>query len=426
MKMVNLQPELADASPIPLTEVDGKTIRRPSFLQKAKAICSTKELAAEQMVPYAAFVWSTLQKTACAAHLFSYTTNKGLLALLEQRFPFVRQAISATELTGMVMHRVLPPPHLLVALATSLQRGGPEWLDSFLKAAMALRKEHDEASAEVLREQALAMVRPVIVEPTQAEKLAHHRRVRNKVRHRQFLAQKFGLGRFDHEQAAALQAPVATTTAPAPTVKVRQKKKSAAKAKPVYATWADRVWAGHVAKLKVYVKTHGTAYVTFENDPLLYAWCIKQRHYARNGKLSKKRTAELDKLGFIWEYAMTALKQRQKAACDAGWMTNYNALKLVFETTGVARVSVKDNPALYRWGKYQRDLRRQGALSDERIALLDEIQFEWGQDHPACKGKLNLPPGLLEKLAAAAAADGRDLHAFAAEALAALVTPQKA
>jgi len=103
------------------------------------------------------------------------------------------------------------------------------------------------------------------------------------------------------------------------------------------------------------------------DNPKLGHWVTTQRHVHKNGKLSEKRAALLQDIGFVWDPYV------------AKWQRMYAALVAFKEETGHSLVPQchPDNPKLGQWVNTQRTLHRKGKLSDERMALLEAIGFVW-------------------------------------------------
>ena len=88
-----------------------------------------------------------------------------------------------------------------------------------------------------------------------------------------------------------------------------------------------------------------------------------------NGKLSADRVAMLNEIGFLWEV------KEQKLQVD--WTTRYNDLVAFKEEHGHCFVpqNYKEKRNLGRWVNYTRNRGKSGKLSNERVAMLEEIGF---------------------------------------------------
>ena len=95
-------------------------------------------------------------------------------------------------------------------------------------------------------------------------------------------------------------------------------------------------------------------------------WCNTQRIAYKRDRLAKERCDQLDAIGFEWNQL------------DSKWMREYHALKVFFDTCG--RWPKREDGPLATWCYTQRERRKDGRLSKERIRALDEIGFVWNQD----------------------------------------------
>ena len=95
-------------------------------------------------------------------------------------------------------------------------------------------------------------------------------------------------------------------------------------------------------------------------------WCTNQRIAYKRGKLQEERRRQLELIGFEWNQL------------DSKWMKEYRALKVFFDTCG--RWPKREDGPLATWCYTQRERRKNGRLSKERIRALDEIGFVWNQD----------------------------------------------
>ncbi|MRX94014.1 Helicase associated domain protein, partial [Parabacteroides goldsteinii] len=95
-------------------------------------------------------------------------------------------------------------------------------------------------------------------------------------------------------------------------------------------------------------------------------WCNTQRIARKKGTLSEDYISQLDRIGFEWEVQ------------DSRWMQYYEELKgfMVVEH----RCPKRGENKLNTWCNTQRQARKKGLLSNERIRLLDSIGFWWEQD----------------------------------------------
>lgn len=150
----------------------------------------------------------------------------------------------------------------------------------------------------------------------------------------------------------------------------------------------DSNWISVFKRLKAYLSTHGHCNVPYQYAPdqELGDFVSYQRRMYWDGKLSKKRKAALDDLGFDWAFN----SERENAAVhstssEAGdrdelWNSMLKKLKFYQKRHGDCNVPRRYTPntKLGRWVEVQRRKYRDGSLSPERMAMLDRIGFECG------------------------------------------------
>jgi len=110
-------------------------------------------------------------------------------------------------------------------------------------------------------------------------------------------------------------------------------------------------------------------FITNKGNFALGDWVLNKRNQYKNGKLTKKRTIELEKLGFVWDF-IGHKNQR-----------HLNYLKVYKEKNGHCDVSINvvngDGFKLGVWVSHQRRNYKKGKLSQELIIALDSIGFSW-------------------------------------------------
>lgn len=99
----------------------------------------------------------------------------------------------------------------------------------------------------------------------------------------------------------------------------------------------------------------------------LATWVVNQRVNRRDGVLENEKIELLDSIGFTWNPKVSL------------WRTNYLALLEYRHRCGHCRVPQdwKENPKLAKWVSTQRRWRALGKISQDRVALLEKIGFEW-------------------------------------------------
>lgn len=129
-----------------------------------------------------------------------------------------------------------------------------------------------------------------------------------------------------------------------------------------------------IERLMVYKANTGDMLVPkkYEIDPLLGAWVAAMRRKADpllNGGESELQPAlreRLDCIGFSWEPARR---------CGSSFMSGFR----IWSEAHVAGLPVPDE----KWCNLQREAKRQGKLSEQRISYLDKFGFHWDVDADA-------------------------------------------
>jgi hypothetical protein len=112
-----------------------------------------------------------------------------------------------------------------------------------------------------------------------------------------------------------------------------------------------------------YKEVHSLCEISELSGPL-GIWCSAQRQCRKQGALTPERIAQLDALGFCWGSPVVP------------WDKTYAELVAYKEAHGHCNVP-KGSGSLGSWCSAQRQRRKQGALTPERIAQLDAIDFCW-------------------------------------------------
>ncbi len=125
-----------------------------------------------------------------------------------------------------------------------------------------------------------------------------------------------------------------------------------------------------LARLVEYKKRYGHFGVTFERDPKLHGWMLRQRGWRRQGSLKEYRRKRMDEVGFPWK------------AVRPGWEERFAELCAFKAKYGHANVPCKwkENRRLGDWTKTQREYWRTGKITEERKRKLDGIGFQWVAD----------------------------------------------
>ncbi len=111
-------------------------------------------------------------------------------------------------------------------------------------------------------------------------------------------------------------------------------------------------------------------------------WCNTQRIARKKGTLSEDYISQ-HRIGFEWEVQ------------DSRWMNCFEELKAFMAIEH--RCPKRGENKLNIWCNTQRQARKKGLLSNERIRLLDSIGFWWEQDLIRFGGELAAGTYLLQK-----------------------------
>jgi len=128
--------------------------------------------------------------------------------------------------------------------------------------------------------------------------------------------------------------------------------------------------------LKTYKLKHGHLNVRKEEDPSLYNFCNSMKTARNNpsgtrANVSEERIASLDAIGFEW-----AVKENKRTS----FQQRLDELKAYKMEHGHLRVRKEDDPSLYNFCINIRNSRNKSdrmKVTEERIASLDAIGFEW-------------------------------------------------
>jgi hypothetical protein len=137
-----------------------------------------------------------------------------------------------------------------------------------------------------------------------------------------------------------------------------------------YASKKASYWMARYNELVEYKRQFGDCCVSSKDksNPKLAYWVAHQRNYFKSKSLTEDRIAKLDEIGFTWEVDN-----------EAKWMTRYKELieyKHEFGHCNVMR-KCKRNRQLGRWVHKQRELFKNKALQEIRVAKLNQIGFAW-------------------------------------------------
>ncbi len=137
--------------------------------------------------------------------------------------------------------------------------------------------------------------------------------------------------------------------------------------------YLDAVWRGRLADLRAFKARFRHIRVPrgFTEDPSLGRWVAHQRYLHRLGELRRHRERALRELGF--EFVLP------DAPVQVSWEERYRELRAFERRFGHTRVPAgwRKPPRLAFWVRTQRQYRRRGLLSRERMRALEALGFEW-------------------------------------------------
>ncbi|WP_082192338.1 DEAD/DEAH box helicase [Chlamydia suis] len=129
------------------------------------------------------------------------------------------------------------------------------------------------------------------------------------------------------------------------------------------------VWEENFLELQRFLEEHGHCKVPqrYPQNPFLGTWVSHQRQDFKEDKLSEDRIARLEELGFVWD------------VLEEAWEENFLELQRFREEYGHCKVPTRypQNPQLASWVSHQRADFKEGKLSEDKIARLEELGFVW-------------------------------------------------
>jgi hypothetical protein len=131
----------------------------------------------------------------------------------------------------------------------------------------------------------------------------------------------------------------------------------------------DALWEQRFTELEEFKATYGHCNVPdrWSENPKLASWIGTQRQCKKQGTLTEERIQRLSQIGFVWE------------PHNASWEERFGEIEIFKATYGHCNVPMgwSENPQLAKWVSHQRNKRKQGKLSEERIQRLSKIEFVW-------------------------------------------------
>jgi hypothetical protein len=147
----------------------------------------------------------------------------------------------------------------------------------------------------------------------------------------------------------------------------------------------DRAWERLFKRLEEFRRANGSCNVpkNWPDNPTLARWVAHQRSLMRHRAMRSDRRTRLEELGLgPVEKVPARRRPPQRGATarrTAAWRNRLDSLALFRSVHGHSNVPRRwpQDPALARWVSRQRELRRQGRLAEDRVALLDGLKFSW-------------------------------------------------
>jgi hypothetical protein len=137
----------------------------------------------------------------------------------------------------------------------------------------------------------------------------------------------------------------------------------------------EEMWEDNRQALIAYKGEHDTFFVAPAANKKLARWAENQRQFHRRGEMSEVRYQLLQEIGFFDEQGQKSplKKASAKKSLDESWEENRQALIAYKDEHG--SFSFKSKSKLGRWVENQRRAHKLGKMSEDRIKLLQEIDF---------------------------------------------------
>jgi hypothetical protein len=138
----------------------------------------------------------------------------------------------------------------------------------------------------------------------------------------------------------------------------------------------ERIWEERYRQLQKYKQENGHCFVpvNFAQNKKLGIWVATQRRIEAKHKLGAYHKKKLSEIGFVWS---ADTRRVLNINYNLRWETNLEKLKAYKQVYGTCQVSLKIDPALQRWTRWQRILFYEGKLTTGRINKLNQIHFPW-------------------------------------------------
>jgi hypothetical protein len=135
----------------------------------------------------------------------------------------------------------------------------------------------------------------------------------------------------------------------------------------------------HMKQLTAYKAQHGHLKVKKSIMPALYRFTNRMRNcrWGKDGStLTGDRIAALDAIGFDWGHEKNVQQVRPKKVV-VPFQDRVNELSAYYARFGHFHVSIREDQSLCKFCQKVRRGKKQGELTDDQIASLDAIGFDW-------------------------------------------------
>jgi hypothetical protein len=133
----------------------------------------------------------------------------------------------------------------------------------------------------------------------------------------------------------------------------------------------DALWERRFGDLVAFKKRHGHLYVPLgavKGKPhTIEAWILRQRRNHKHGTIDPERKQRLEDIGFVWD--VREAQWDEMLAQYVAWKAKHGHGRLPHPRRGRSKLAV--------WVQNQRNFRRKGKLSQQRIDVLDSHSFDW-------------------------------------------------
>ena len=129
----------------------------------------------------------------------------------------------------------------------------------------------------------------------------------------------------------------------------------------------DDIWEQRFQEMVAYQQKHGNLHLhrkSHREYQSLGWWVTRQRNQHAKNRLPQNRVDKLDSVNFPW---------KAESYNDMAWRKVYSKLVQEFESNGHLEFTAD----MTKWAKRHRALYREGILSQDKIDLLNKINFVW-------------------------------------------------